>query len=110
MGTPQRLQRLGGDDHDAPRTPAMEPTPPATHRRETQRPVAWSPRSVRQVLLHRATSRSRSSTIEHSTSETVDPAFTTSPVAVSVAFHTGRRKLILSSSVVNDSPSFSRLA
>ena len=65
-----------------------------------RRPSASSPRSVRQVLDARATSRSSSSTTSHSTSPTNLPSRTTLALARSVAFHTGRKKLIFNSSVV----------
>jgi hypothetical protein len=48
----------------------------------------------------RATSRFFSSTTSHSTNPTSFPARTTLAFARSVAFHTGRRKLIFSSRAV----------
>src|SRR6266571_1243972 len=75
--------------------------------RAAQRPVACAPRSVMTVELARATSRRFSSTTSHSTSPIVRPSCTTRPVAVSFPVQTGLRKLILSSSVVNVSPSSS---
>src|SRR5438445_3543562 len=75
--------------------------------RAAQRPVACAPRSVMTVELARATSRRFSSTTSHSTSPIVRPPCTTRPVAVSFPVQTGLRKLILSSSVVNVSPSSS---
>src|SRR2546427_687063 len=59
------------------------------------------------VELARATSRRFSSTTSHSTSPIIRPPCTTRPVAVSFPVQTGLRKLILSSSVVNVSPSSS---
>src|SRR5207247_7569035 len=70
-----------------------------------QRPVAASPLSVMQVLVACATSRSFASRTSHSTRPTVRPAETTRPSARSLPVHTGFVKLILSSSVVNVSPS-----
>src|SRR5436190_90029 len=75
--------------------------------RAAQRPVACAPRSVMTVELARATSRRFSSTTSHSTRPIVRPPCTTRPVAVSFPVQTGLRKLILSSSVVNVSPSSS---
>lgn len=63
-----------------------------------------------QVLVARATRRSPSSSTSHATSPIVRPPLMTSATARSLAFHTGLRKLIFSSRVVNVSPSSSVLA
>src|SRR2546429_3446592 len=57
------------------------------------------------VDLARPPSRCFASTMSHSTRPMVRPPFTTRPVATSVPVQTGFRKLILSSRVVNVSPS-----
>ena len=73
------------------------------------RPSAWSPRKVMQVLDAFATNRSASSKTSHSAREIVRPPFVILPTARSLPVHTGRRKLIFSSKVVELSPSFSVL-
>src|SRR5580698_1436426 len=76
-------------------------------RANVQRPLACSPRSTIHVELARATNSPLEFVTSHSTIPTVRPRFTTLPTARSLSFHTGRRKLIFSSSVVNDSSSSS---
>src|SRR5229473_6883984 len=71
------------------------------------RPRAISPRRTMQVQEERATNAPSAFVTSHSTMPTTRPRFTTFPTARSFSFQTGRRKLILSSSVVNDSPSSS---
>lgn len=51
------------------------------------RPVAASPLRVMQVLEARATSRSRSSVMVHSTSPTLRPPLTMRPSAISLPVH-----------------------
>src|ERR1700754_3482185 len=72
---------------------------------QTYLPRACSSLSVRQRLVACATRLSFSSVMSHSTRPTVRPCLTTRPTARNRAFQIGLRKLILSSSVVNDSPS-----
>src|SRR5260370_42088961 len=67
--------------------------------------LACSPRRVIQVLVARATKLPLSSVTSHSTRPMVRPCLTTRPTARRRAFQIGFRKLILSSSVLNDSPS-----
>ena len=57
------------------------------------------------VLIARAISRPSVSVTSHSASPIVRPALTMRAVAVSLPVRNGRRKLILSSSVVKVSPS-----
>jgi succinate-semialdehyde dehydrogenase/glutarate-semialdehyde dehydrogenase len=73
------------------------------------RPAPLSPGRIMHVLVPRATWRPWSSVTSHSVSPTLRPPWTTRPVAVNRPCQTGRRKLILSSSVANVSPSL-RLA
>src|SRR3990170_6117660 len=68
------------------------------------RPVAASPRRTEHVEEARATVFPSALATSHSTIPTVLPRSTTRAVAVSFPSTTGRRKLILSSSVLNDSP------
>src|SRR5207245_9783238 len=69
------------------------------------RPCACLSRSVKHVLDARATKCLFSSFASHSTCPTVRHFLTTRPTAFSLAFHTGFRKLLFLSMVVNDSPS-----
>jgi hypothetical protein len=64
-------------------------------------------RSFMQVLAARATSLPSPSVTSHSTYPRFAPARTTRAAAVSLAFRTGRKKLIFNSTVVNVSPSAS---
>jgi hypothetical protein len=68
------------------------------------RPFASAPRNTKHVELAFAIARPFSSDISHSTYPTVLPRRTTLPSARNCAFHTGRKKLIFSSTVVNVSP------
>src|SRR5439155_1670328 len=65
-----------------------------------QRPAAWAPRRVIWVLTAKAARLPSASATSHSTRPTVLPPFFIRAIAVSVPFHTGRRKLIFISSVV----------
>src|SRR5581483_9328788 len=68
-------------------------------------PWPGSPLNVMHVLVEEATKPPSSSNTSHLTKPTVRPCLTTVPTAVNFAFQMCFRKLILSSSVVNDSPS-----
>src|ERR1700733_4576457 len=102
------LKILQHSKFQSPEAPASGSQFPISYRQSLgQRPLAMSPRNVRQVLVEYATRSPLEFVTVHSTSPTVLPRCITRPLATKRSFHTGRRKLIFNSSVVNDSPSSS---
>ena len=76
--------------------------PSRINSKEFQRPVARAPARTMHVLAAFATSLPLSSLTVHSTYPVVFPRWMTIASAVNFAVQTGRKKLILSSTVVND--------